>query len=371
MGGSVRFTGIFKVRGMNKNERGPRLASRSLDILEAIVRLNIETGRPVSSGLVERYMQRRVSSATIRSVMKSLETDGYLEQPHTSSGRLPTDAGFRAFVNRLLAGWSLQRHETPPSLRRLADQGISQGIGVQDRFKALARLLSRLTDNVSIIVGPTLEPVRAVRVEFYPRSARRVLMVVVLENSEVRTGLVDLPEDTAVPVVEEAARLLSERIRGRSVGDIRKGALGTVDLVGTPASRCAAVLARGGRELFRDSEDVKIEFEGVGNILEEPEFHDPEPLKALIRFMESPLQIRQSLDRLDSISTDEFRVWIGKENPVGELRRFSLLTRRFDLEGRPRLLAVLGPRRMSYQRAFHGMEILRRVIVDTQGSIAS
>ncbi len=356
---------------MKKNERGPSLASRSLDILEAIVRLNIETGRAVSSGLVERYMQRQVSSATIRSVMKSLEIDGYLEQPHTSAGRLPTDAGFRAFVDQLLAGWPLLRHETPPSLRRLADQGLPQGIDTRNRFKALARLLSRLTDNVSIIVGPTLEPVRAVRVEFYPRSARRVLMVIVLENAEVRTGLVDLKEDTADAVVEEAARLLSERFRGRSVGDIRKGALGTVDLVGTPASRCAAILAQGGRELFRGSADVKIEFEGVGHILEEPEFHDPEPLKALIRFMESPLQIKESLDRLDSISTNEFRVWIGRENPVGELRRFSLLTGRYELEGRPGLLAVLGPRRMSYQRAFHGMEILRRVIVETQGSIAS
>jgi heat-inducible transcriptional repressor len=356
---------------MNRNGRKTSIDPRSLDILDAIVRLNIETGRAVSSGLVERYMLRRVSSATIRSVMKNLEREGFLVQPHTSAGRLPTDAGFRAFVDRLLAGWSLQRHETPPSLRRMADQDLMSGIGTHDRFKALARLLSRLTDNISIIVGPTLESVRAVRVEFYPRSLRRVLMVVVLENAEVRTGLVDLPEDTAATVVKEAARLLSDRVRGRTVGELVKGVLDTVDLVGTPATRCAATLAGRGRELFTDSADVEIEFEGVGNILEEPEFHDPEPLKALIRFMESPHHIRESLDRLDPRSPDGFRVWIGRENPVGELRRFSLLTGRFDLDGRPGLLAVLGPRRMSYQRAFHGMEILRRVIVEIQGPIAS
>jgi heat-inducible transcriptional repressor len=357
---------------MRKNGRKSSLDSRSLDILDAIVRLNIETGRAVSSGLVERYMQRRVSSATIRSVMKNLEQNGFLDQPHTSAGRLPTDAGFRAFVDRLLAGWSLQRHETPPSLRRMADQDLMmQGIGIQDRLKALAHLLSRLTDNISIIVGPTLESVRTVRVEFYPRSLRRVLMVVVLENAEVRTGLVDLPEDTPAPVVEEAARLLTDRVKGRTVGEIWKGVLDTVDLIDTPVTRCATILARRGRELFRNSTDVEIEFEGVGNILEEPEFHDPEPLKALIRFMESPHHIRESLDRLDPVSPDGFRVWIGRENPVGELRRFSLLTGRYDLDGRPGLLAVLGPRRMSYQRALHGMEILRRVIVETQGSAAS
>ena len=356
---------------MSRNGRKTSIDPRSLDILDAIVRLNIETGRAVSSGLVERFMQRQVSSATIRTVMKRLERDGFLDQPHTSAGRLPTDTGFRAFVDRLLAGWSLQRHETPSNLRRMADQGLMSGIGTHDRFKSLARLLSRLTDNISIIVGPTLESVRAVRVEFYPRSLRRVLMVVVLENSEVRTGLVDLPEDTPAPVVEEAARLLSDRVRGRTVGELRKGVLDRVDLVGTPVTRCAANLARLGRELFTDSGDVEIEFEGVANILEEPEFHDPEPLKALIRFMESPHHIRDALDRLDPVPPVGFRVWIGRENPVGELRKFSLLTGRFELDGRPGLLAVLGPRRMSYQRAFHGMEILRRVIVETQGPLAS
>jgi heat-inducible transcriptional repressor len=141
--------------------------------------------------------------------------------------------------------------------------------------------------------------------------------------------------------------------------------------MGTPASRCAVTMARRGRELFGDAGEVGIEFEGVGNILEQPEFHDPEPLKALIRFMESPSRIRKSLDRLNPVTPDGFQVWIGHENPVGELKRFSLVTGRYDLEGRPGLLAVLGPRRMSYQRALHGMEILRRIIVASGGSQAS
>jgi heat-inducible transcriptional repressor len=356
---------------MGNKARNTKPDARSLDILNAIVRLNIETGRAVSSGLVERAMQRRVSSATIRAVMKNLEETGYLEQPHTSAGRLPTDAGFRAFVDRLLAGWSLQRLQPPENLSRLAGQGLVTTTGGGNRIKSLARLLSLLTDNISIIMGPALVSVRAVRVDFYPQSLRRVLMVLVLENVDVRTGLVDLPEDTPAAVVEEASRLLSERVRGRTVGEIRQGVLDTVDLMGTPASRCATAMARGGREMFGDATEVGIEFEGVGNILEEPEFHDPEPLKALIRFMESPRQIRESLDRLNSASPDGFRVWIGRENPVGELKRFSLLTGRYDLDGRPGVLAVLGLRRMSYQRALHGMEILRRVIGEASGPLAS
>ena len=109
---------------MNPSREPRRLSPRDLEVLDAVVQLNIETGRPVSSGLVERFLQRAMSSATIRSVMKFLEDTGYLEQPHTSAGRMPTDAGFRVFVDRLQAGWSLRRHEIPAGLNRLADTNL-------------------------------------------------------------------------------------------------------------------------------------------------------------------------------------------------------------------------------------------------------
>jgi heat-inducible transcriptional repressor len=347
------------------------LPPRSLDVLDAVVRLNIETGRPVSSGLVERYLLRKFSSATIRSVMKALEDEGYLEQPHPSAGRLPTDAGFRVFVDRLQSSWSLQRHEVPAGLRQMAAGGSIRQAGGNERLKAMAALLSRLTDNISIIVGPTLASVRTVRVECYPRSLRRVLMVVVLENAQVRTGLVDLPAETPATVVAEAGRLISDRVAGLTVGEIGRGVLESLDLVSTPVTRCAAAMVRRGQALFAATEEGDIELEGVSKVLEEPEFHDPEPLKALIRFIESPALIRRTLDRLNDRDPEGFRVWIGEENPFEPLRRFSILTGRIDFEGRPGMLAVLGPRRMSYTRAFHGVDILRQVIIEDSGTLAN
>jgi heat-inducible transcriptional repressor len=347
------------------------LPPRSLDILDAVVKLNIETGRPVSSGLVERYLRRLFSSATIRAVMKSLEDGGLLDQPHTSAGRLPTDAGFRVFVDRLQASWSLQQHDVPPGLKRLADGAPINQAGGAERLKAMAALLSRLTDNISIIVGPQLAAVRAVRVECYPRTLRRLLMVVVLEDGQVRTGLVDLPRETPATVVEEAARLLSDKIAGLTVGEIGRGVLDSLDLVSTPVTRCAAAMASRGQALFSTVDEGGIEFEGVSKVLEEPEFHDPEPLKALIRFIESPRLIRRTLDRLNQRSADRLEVWIGEENPYEPLRRFSILTGRIDLDGKPGMLAVLGPRRMSYQRAFHGVDILRQVLIEDPGALAN
>jgi heat-inducible transcriptional repressor len=337
------------------------LGSRSLEILDAIVRLNIETGRPVSSGLVERSLNRDLSSATIRSQMKGLEDAGYLQQPHTSAGRLPTDAGFRIFVNRLQSGWTLRRRDIPEQVRQELARGIKDPTDGQDRIKVMARLMSRLTDNISIILGPSWEQVRALRVELYPRSANRVLMVIILDNARVRTGHVDLAADHSPAVITQAAEILSERIQGRTVAEIRGGKWDSPDLVRTPATRCAEALTRAGRALFRDLGEGELELEGIANVLDEPEFREPEPLKALLRFIESPRSIRHSLDRLHSEQDDRFGVWIGSENPVGRLRRFTILTGRFELDGRSGTLAVLGPRRMSYQRAFQGIDIMRRL----------
>lgn len=335
---------------------------RSREILDAVVRLNIETGGPVSSGLVERSLQRHLSSATIRAVMKNLESQGYLEQPHTSAGRLPTDAGYRAYVDDFQDDYALTRWTGPDPMEKLVDKGFSVAAAGPDGVKAMARLLSNLTDYISIILAPSIDTVRAVRVELYPRSLKRVLMVVVLNNSQVKTGLIELAEEFPAPVVEKAADLLTRRIQGLTVQAIRQGQLESPDLMRSPVSRCAAAVACQGQQLFQDSQAGEVQLEGVANVLEEPEFRDPEPLKALLRFIESPQVIRQSLGDLDRHAGDKVGIWIGEENPVGGLRPFSVMTGHFTLEGRRGILAVLGPRRMWYQRAFRGIQVLRSAL---------
>ncbi len=344
--------------------------TRSLEILDAVVRLNIETGRAVSSGLVERFLttavSSAVSSATIRQVMKKLEDEGYLEQPHTSSGRLPTDAGYRLYVDRLRTGWALRTRVIPEEIRQEVRLDLQRAQGHPDRIGILARLLSRLTSNISIIVGPSLDQVRAQRMELYPRSSTRVLMVVILDNSQVHTGMVQLPEPQTDSVIEQAARLISQRVAGRTVEEIRDGVLETVDLVCNPVTRCAETIVKQGKELFRDADQPEVQLEGVANILGEPEFGQPEPLKALLRFIESPAAIRLAMDQLDGVTHGSVGVWIGQENPLDELRQFSMLTGRFDLDGRQGLLGVLGPRRMWYQQAFYGIDAMQQVMSITR-----
>jgi heat-inducible transcriptional repressor len=329
---------------------------RADEILDAVVRLNIETGRPVSSALVARSLDRDCSAATVRNVMKALEDAGYLEQPHVSAGRRPTDLGFRRHVDRMLSGWPLGRWELPRSLAREVETGLSHRHGAHAMVKALARILSRVTTNVSIILGPSWQQVRCQRVELYLQGERRLLMVLVLENAMVRTTVADPGEDVAPRTVEEASRILSERIAGRTVAEVRDDVLRSVRPGVTAASRCASHLAEQGRDLFLDFELGELELEGVTNVLGEPELEEPGTLRNLVRFLESPRSIREALGALDRQSAGDLGIWIGGENPVADLREFAVVSRRFRLEGREGILAVLGPRRMPYHRALSGID---------------
>lgn len=344
------------------------LDERSLAVLTAVVRLDLETGRPVSSGLVERSLHRAVSSATVRSVMKRLAEAGYLEQPHTSAGRRPTDAGYRVFVDSLLSGWALRRHDAPAGLEEQVRQGVRRAAGSQDRLKLLAGLLSRLTQSLGIIAGPTLAEATVQRLECFRRGGGRVLMVVMLDDAAVRTGLVTLPDDPPEAVVAAAGRLLSRRVSGRALREAAAGLPGAVDLEDTPVTRCAARLARAGRELLRGADAGEIEFDGVASVLVAPEFQEPAPLRSLLTFLESPAAMRRTLQELGERAHDGFGVWIGQENPVAALRCFTVMTRRVPLDGRTGVVAVLGPRRMPYQRALHGLDALRRELGGPAGS---
>jgi heat-inducible transcriptional repressor len=334
--------------------------SRSREILDAVVRLHIETGRPVSSALVARALGGRFCAATIRSVMKGLEADGLLEQPHTSAGRLPTDTGFRSFVDRVLVGWSLRERDLPRPLRLRVEERLRRSAGSHTLGKVLANLLNQLTANIGIVLDSGWDGVRAQRVDLFPKEAGRVLMVLVLENAFVRT-LVVTPQRTYPPaVLELAASVLSERVAGRTVGELRRGLIPSLNAATDPTAACARELAWEGREIFDEFDDRELELTGVADVLDQPEFSQPEPLKALIRFIESPRTIRETLARLDAESFDPFGVWIGGENPRDELRQFGLILHRYELEGRPGLMAVLGPRRMPYHRAFTGIDVLQR-----------
>jgi heat-inducible transcriptional repressor len=326
-------------------------------ILDAIVRLYSSSGQPVSSALVTRALVDSVSPATVRAEMKRLEDEGLLAQPHTSAGRVPTDIGFRSFVNRMLVTWP-DRNLQLADLHPMVTRELSHVSGAPTMIKSLAALLCRLTDNIGIILGPAWDNIRAQRLDIYPKESRRILMVLVLENALVRTGSIVLDADYNPEILADAARLLSERIAGKTISEIRGGVLDSLDAGGGAADACAVELAQSGNDIFSDVEDGDLELMGVANVLDEPEFSDPVRLKNLVKFLESPRSIREALKRLSPENEEGIAIWIGSENPIDELQPFSLVSSPYELGERKGVLAVLGLRRMSYDKTVAGMRML-------------
>jgi heat-inducible transcriptional repressor len=305
---------------------------------------------------VARSLGEDVSSATIRNEMARLEREGLLTKLHHSAGRAPTDTGFRVFVNQLLSRGADTTGTA--ALAPLVERELDRSAGAHAVVKALAALLCRLTDNIGIIMGPAWDGVRARRVDLYRKEGRRILMVLTLDNALVRTGTFRIEQDVTPEILDDAARILSERVYGKSVARLRAGALDGLPDDDSPASRVALDLARQGDELFSDVEETELELMGVANVLDEPEFQEPERLKKLVRFLESPREIRSALRRLSPENDEGIAVWIGSENPIDELRPFSLVSSAFPLDGQRGVLAVLGLRRMPYDRAIHGLQTL-------------
>lgn len=331
--------------------------SRRFEILDTVVRLHVETGQPVPSSMVARSLGGALSPATIRAVMLALEREGYLAQPHTSAGRVPTVEGYRACVDRFLAQWRFRGWETPATLRRRVEGELARTAGTPVIGKALAALLNELTASLGIILGPAWDGLRALRCDLYPREGRRILMVLLLENALVRSAVVTTGRAYQPAVVEEAARLLSERIAGRAVTEIRTRVLPSLDATASAAAGCALDVVARGRELFDDLETGDVELRGVSRLLQEPEFSEPEPLRSLVRLLESPQLIADALRRLCP-EPGGLAVWIGAENPIDALRPFGMLSASFSLSGRRGILAVLGPRRMPYPRAVAGLAVV-------------
>jgi heat-inducible transcriptional repressor len=335
----------------------PNLNDRKRTILHAVVRLYSDTGIAVSSTLVAKYLGETVSSATVRSVMKSLEDQGLLCKLHTSAGRIPTDSGFRSFVNQVVS------KDTLPSIvnNRVVDLELSRGVHNQALAKSLASLLCKLTDGVGIILGPTWDGIRAVRLDLHYREGNRILMVLVLENALIRTAILPQEQSYTPEVLDDAARILSERINGLTISEIRNGALAAIDPSISSGSSCARDLASVSDELFVSFEHGDIELSGFGELLEEPELSDPESLKDLVRFLESPASIRDAVKRLSpGVTGDGVSVWIGNENPVPELKQFSIVSAPYQIDGRAGALAVLGVKRMQYHKIINGMRLLVR-----------
>jgi heat-inducible transcriptional repressor len=335
---------------------GDTLDERKQFLLRAIVHDYVATAEPVASQvLVQRY-QLRVKSATIRNEMAEMSDMGLLRQPHTSSGRIPTDSGYRFYVDRLMPSLA-PAPEAEAHLTRLR-QAIYEEI--DEVLKQTSRLLASLTHYTALVTPPEAPGLSLKEVHLSPLDGRRCLMVVVNSSGEVRPRVIELAENLSAADLTRLSNLLSDRMKGKTAEEIQSAL--SREGEDRPEGAFRQILEAIHDLLARvSSEEVVVE--GTRQMLQQPEFRDVQRLDNLLEVLEERRSVLELLR--DAVNNRAVQVIIGEENSEEGLRDCSLIAARYSAgPGAYGAVGVIGPTRMSYSTAVPTVELVARYLSD-------
>ncbi|HVW35116.1 MAG TPA: heat-inducible transcriptional repressor HrcA [Acidimicrobiia bacterium] len=324
---------------------------RKAAILKALIEEYVETGQPVGSGTVAREAGLNVSSATVRNEMAVLEREGYVTHPHTSAGRVPTDKGYRLFVDRL----SQKKQLDTTARQEVASFFATAHHALEDMLHETSLLLSRITAHAAVVVGPQPDSARVRSVQLVRLHETSLLVVAVLSNGQVERQFIEVVDELDEGRIGAATAVLDTQLRDAPFSD-----LPVLLTTGDPATDQLVAQARDAlvtRASGQGNEPVYVG--GASRIAADLDaFTAGETVGRLLEVLEHQyLVVTLVRDLIDQGVT----VRIGSENRLEDLRECSVVLARFDVEGRPGgSVGVLGPTRMNYPQAMAAVAAVSR-----------
>ena len=337
---------------------GPNLTERESKILGLVVRSFIETAGPIGSKFLVSKYPVGLSSASIRSTMSNLEDLGYLGHPHTSAGRVPTDLGYRQFVDNLMQPFPLSTEEE----RLLREQLEQLPIEPNAILRECSRLLGQLSNLLGVVLSPRLSTAVLERLEIVPLSSSRLMFVISLKSRLVKTVILEIASDVTREDLDQVVSLLNERLAGLTLEEIRNTfALRMKDYTGEPTGIVKLVLTSPAN-FFSEPAEGRLSFAGTQNIMIQPEFmSQPEELKRLIEMLEDANFIVHLMEEEHELSNG-VSVRIGSENSEDKVEKYSIVTASYNLGNTTGTVGVIGPKRMNYARVFALVEGVANVL---------
>lgn len=320
------------------------LDERSREVLRTLIQLHVTSGGPVGSENLAKALDRQFSPATLRNVMAELERQGYLDHPHTSAGRVPTDDGYRVYVDNLMAYQALPAQDAAL---------VASGLGGADGSPAqvlerASHLLSRLSHQVGFVLAPDMGRAHFMRIDLVRLPAPRILVVLVSATGLVMQKVVSVEEELTQDELQACANYLNTHFAGMPLGAVRASIL---ELMRADQALYDSLLKRvisvGEQAFATESADTSVYLDGTSNILGHPGFEDVERMRGVFKTFEEKSRLVKILNAC--IAGEGVRIVIGHENPDPDLRGLALVST--GLAGEPGLgLGVLGSTRMEYAR---------------------
>lgn len=321
------------------------LDERKLKILKAVIANYLETGEPVGSRTISKYTDLNLSSATIRNEMADLEEMGLIMQPHTSAGRIPTDQGYRLYVDCMMAEKDTEMAEMKTQLLERVDK-------MESMLKQVARVLAYNTNYATLVTAPQYQNSKLKFIQLSQVDETQLLAVIVVDNNVIKNKLMQVERMLQNDEVLKLNVLLNTFLQGASLQDINLEMIQTIKAQAGEFADIMENIFQGIAEAIHEADEVEIYTSGTTNMLKYPELGNVEQTTKLLEALEERQGLTELIDEsMHSENSNGIQVYIGEEAPVSNMKDCSIVTATYELaEGAKGTIGIIGPKRMDYQK---------------------
>ena len=330
------------------------LSDRKLKILHAIIKTYLETGEPVGSRTISKYTDLNLSSATIRNEMADLEELGYIMQPHTSAGRIPSDKGYRLYVDMLMEEKEQELSEMQEAMLQKADK-------MEQLLKQAAKVLASNTNYATMVSTPRSSANKIKFIQLTMVDDEQLIAVIVLGGNVIKNRIINVEEPLSNENLLKLNMLLNTTLNGMAIEEINLGLIARLKEQAGPHSEVIGKVLDAVADAIQLEEEMQIYTSGATNIFKYPELSDKQSAQEIISAFEEKQQltalVTQTLAREDNTG---IQVYIGDETPVQTMKDCSVVTATYELgDGMKGTIGIIGPKRMDYEHVLKSMKRLQ------------
>lgn len=339
---------------MEKELEMPELDDRKKKILTTIIRNYLETGEPVGSRTISKLLDISLSSATIRNEMADLEDMGYIIQPHTSAGRIPSDKGYRFYVNRLM-------EENDKRVSEMQEFVIEKTEKMEKVLQQVAKTLAVNTNYASMITTPSTRLNRVKFIQLSNVDEHQIVAVIVMEGNIVKNKIIELKESLDNETLLKLNMLLNTTLNGLTREEINLGVITKMKEQSGEYKNLVNEVLDAVADAFVEDEELQVYTSGATNLIKYPELTDAGNAGNLLLAFEDKKELKEFLEQTEGEDKDHgIQVYIGSESPVQTMKDCSVVTATYDLgNGLSGHVGIVGPKRMNYENVMDSLKNLQ------------
>ena len=332
-----------------------QLDERKMKILQAIIRNYLETGEPVGSRTISKYTDLHLSSATIRNEMADLEEMGYILQPYTSAGRIPSDAGYRLYVDMMMA-------EKEREVQELKEVLLEKEDRLDNLLKQTAKLLAANTNYATMVSAPSMHRNRLKFIQLSRVEKRQLLAVIVTEGNMIKNTILSVDEVLTDETILKLNILLNTHLNGLFIEEINLALISALKKQAGIHSEIVSQVIDAIADAMKEDEDLEIYTSGTKNIFRYPELADHRRASELITTFEEKKELTELVrETLSEENNTGIQVYIGKESRLEKMQDCSIVTATYELgEGMKGTIGIIGPKRMDYDKVIDNLKTVMK-----------